>query len=747
MSSHKNYTPIDEKKLKHKHTPKKRGKLKHVILSFLTTGFILGSIAFAVFIYFFIFHNLPSPESLKNYKAVPISTHITDRNGKLLYEVYGNENRTPVKLKELPEYVGQASIAIEDKDFYKHRGVSIVSGVLRAIKDTFRTQNLHGGSTITQQLVKGALLTSERSIQRKAKEIVLATWLERIFKKDEILEMYLNQVPYGGSAYGIEEASKLILGKNAKDLTLAEAALLAGLPQAPSLYSPYENLSAAILRRNTVLANMLEQGYITQEEHDEAIRTEPEIAPIKTFIKAPHFVMYVRKELAQIYGNDLLEEGGLTIKTTLDLDIQEEAEKIVREEIEKVENLNISNGAALVTRPPTGEILAMVGSIDYFASGSGTFNFTTQAKRQPGSSIKPLNYAVGIDKKLVTAATVFLDVPTCYPGPEKYCPKNYDGKFRGPVNLRYSLANSLNIPAVKMLEINTVREFIRYAKKFTITTFDKPERFGLALTLGGGEVPMYEMAQAFSALANRGRPRKVNYVLSITDKTGKEIYKFNDPNFVADVKKPIKRPNYFAMTGEKAISEDTAFIVSHILQDNGARQDAFGANSKLVIPSKSVSVKTGTTNDYRDNWTIGYTPNFLTAVWVGNYDYSPMNPNLVSGVTGAAPIWNRIMQYMLKGQPNLPPIKTANVIGRQVCNTTGAVSTSQGEGACPTHFEYLIKGSEKRASSVSQPTKMTIPVNKSTGKMTTQADPDHEMREQTIVKDATGTIFCIDCAQ
>ena len=753
MSDHKNFTPIDEKEMHKKHkkykkTTKEKGRLKKTIISLLTTGFIFGSIAFAIFTYFFIFNNLPSPESLKGYNAVPISTHIYDRNGKLLYEIYGNENRTPVKLEELPKYVAQASIAIEDKDFYNHRGVSLVSGILRAVKDTYQTQNLHGGSTITQQLVKGALLSSERTIQRKVKEIVLATWVERIFEKDEILEMYLNQVPYGGSAYGIEEAAKLIFGKSAKNLTISEAALLAGLPQAPSLYSPHINLDTAVRRRNIVLGNMKEQGFITNEQLTQAKAEKPKVVPIKTSIKAPHFVMFVREKLAEIYGDDLLEEGGLKIRTTLDLEIQEEAEKIVQEEVERVKNLNVTNGAAIVTRPPTGEILAMVGSVDYFATASGSFNFVTNAERQPGSSIKPINYAIGIDRRLVTAATVFLDTPTCWAGPQKYCPKNYDGKFRGPVSLRYSLANSLNIPAVKMLEINGVTEFIQYARRFTISTFDDPANFGLSLTLGGGEVPMYEMAQAFSALANRGRPRKVNYILSIHDKTGKEIYKFTDPNFVQDVKKPIKRPNYFAMTGAKAISEDAAFIVSHIMQDNAARQDAFGANSKLVIPNKSVSVKTGTTDELRDNWTIGFTPNFLTAVWVGNHDFSKMNQNLVSGVTGAAPIWNRIMRHVLEDQPNLPPIKTGGVIGRQVCSMSGTAAQKEGEAySCPTHFEYLIKGTEKKASAVNQPTRMSIPVNKTSGKMTTQDDPDHEMREQSVIKDSSGAIFCIDCAQ
>lgn len=749
MAHQNNYTPIDHKKLKKNSfniNNRRFKKFKKIFFSFITISFLISVVTIAVLSYIFIFKDLPSPESLKGYKIVPISTQIFDRNGKILYEVYGEENRTPVKISELPKYVGQAAIAIEDKDFYNHRGVSLISGILRAMKDTFKKGNLQGGSTITQQLVKGALLSSERTIQRKIKEIILATWVERIFKKDEILELYLNQVPYGGSAYGIEEASKLLLGKKAKDLTISEAALLAGLPQAPSQYSPYKNPNLALERRNIVLEQMYEQKYITKEQLEKALNEKPSIKPPKINIKAPHFVFFVKKQLAEMYGDQLLEEGGLRITTTLDLDIQTEAEKIVKEEIEDLENLNVTNGALLVTRPPTGEILAMVGSVDYFATPSGSFNVAVDALRQPGSTMKPLNYAVGIDRQIVTAASIFMDTPSCFPSVGKpYCPQNYDLKFRGPVSLRQSLSNSLNIPAVKMLQMNGLREFIASTEAFTITTFKDPSQYGLSLTLGGGEVPMYQMSQAFSAFSNRGRPRKVNYVLKIQNKTGKEIYKFSDPNFVQDVKKPIKLPNYFAMTGPKAISEDTAFIISHILQDNNARAAAFGPNSKLVIPGKSVSVKTGTTNDYRDNWTIGYTPNFLTTVWVGNNDFSEMNSRLVSGVTGAAPIWNRVMNYLLKDQPNLPPIKTAGVVGKQVCSfmTKG----EDGKETCQNRFEFIIKGSDKKAKPVDAPFKLSIPVNKTSGKMTNQSDPDHEMREQTVIKDGSGAIFCIDCAQ
>jgi len=328
---------------------------------------------------------LPNPQTI-GMVNFPQSTHIYDRNGKLLYEVFRDENRTPVSLSELPTYVKQASIAIEDKDFYRHNGVSFVSGIFRAIKDSLATKSLQGGSTITQQLVKSALLTPERTFQRKIKEIVLALWTEKLFTKDQILGMYLNQVPYGGSSYGIEEASKTYFGKPAKDLTVGEAALLAGLPQAPSLYSPYINPALAKARRNDVLRKMYEQGYINKDQETEALEADISVVPLQTSIKAPHFVFYIKSVLENEYGIQQVEEGGLNVYTTLDLDIQEEAEKILQEELDKVKNLNVTNGAELVTRPVTGEILAMVGSVDYYAAPSGAFNVTT-ALRQPGSSI------------------------------------------------------------------------------------------------------------------------------------------------------------------------------------------------------------------------------------------------------------------------------------------------------------------------------------------------------------------------
>src|SRR3989344_2393389 len=723
---------------------------KHVkkffyFISFFSGGTIFIVIIAAALFYYFIIAGLPSPYSLKDYKVIPLSTQILDRNGKLLYEVFKEENRTPVKLNTLPKYVSEATIAIEDKDFYRHGGVSIISGVLRAVKDMLQSGDLQGGSTITQQLVKSALLTPERTIQRKVKEIILALWVEKIFTKNEILELYLNQVPYGGFAYGIEQASRTYFGKPSKDLKIHEAAFLAGLPQAPTLYSPHSNPELALHRRNAVLQRMFEEKFITEDQYKTLVKTTIEVLPPKVNIKAPHFVFEIKRLLEEEYGLKQLEEGGLKVTTTLDLDIQKEAEIVLQEEIDQIKNLNVTNGAVLVTRPPTGEILAMVGSVDYFATPSGAFNVATAPTRQPGSSIKPINYAIGIDSKKVTASTMFLDIPTCFasPGqPSAYCPRNYDGKFHGPVQLRYALANSYNIPAVKMLAYNGVENFVASSSAFLISTFKDPKQYGLSLTLGGGEVPMTEMAQGFSSLANRGMPRKLNYVLKVEDKTGKVLYKFTDPNYEENIKKPLELPNYLAMSGKKAISEETAFIITHILQDNNARSAAFGASSQLVIPNKAVSVKTGTTDDLRDNWTIGYTPNFMVAVWVGNNDFTPMNQGVASGLTGASPVWNRVMTYLLEKQPNLPPVKPAGVYGTQVCNDTGVIASKQGDGFnCPTRFEYMIKGTNSPGGIK----KEQIPINKDTDQYLPQeGNPAVEMREKTVLQDMFSK-YCLDC--
>ncbi len=755
---HGGHTPLPEHHMSHTVTDhdthphhKKSGhhriskKLPLLLSLILTPLIILCAIGY--YGYRFILKDLPSPNKLSNFQSTELSSHIYDRNGVPLYEVYADQNRTAIKLKDIPKYISQASIAIEDKDFYKHSGVSIVSGILRATRDTYiRKQGLQGGSTITQQLVKQTLLTSERTITRKIKEIILAFAVERQFKKNEILEMYLNQIPYGGAAYGIEEAANMYFATSSAKLTLPQAALLAGLPQAPSRYSPYLNPESAKARRNEVLKKMHEQKYIDDAQYERAVNTDLVISPPKINIKAPHFVFYVKNILEEEFGDELVSKGGLSVYTTLDYDIQKKSEEIVRDELEKIKHLSVSNSAALITRPVTGEILAMVGSADYFASPSGSFNVVTAQNRQPGSSIKPINYALAIDRKLITPASVFIDAATCFPSVGKpYCPKNYEGGFNGPTQIRFALGNSNNIIAVKVLSLNTVDSFIASSSAFLIESFRKdPSRYGLSLTLGGGEMPMYELAQAYSALSNRGKPRKVQSILKIVDPRGKVLYKFDDPNYQKDVKKPIQMPNYLAMGGKRAISEETSYLISHILLDNNARTQAFGPTSELVVKGHgAVSVKTGTTDEKRDNWTIGYTPNFLAAVWVGNNDNTPMNQYLASGVTGAAPIWNKLMSYVLEGQPDLWPVKPEKVVGRQVCND-GRLKGGDGGECGDGRYEYFIEGTENIRTATVERTQ--IPVNKDNDIQVKPDDANMEMKEKTVLKDKFST-YCLDCAR
>lgn len=639
-----------------------------VQIRFFILGFIACSIIILVLQMYQFAKSLPSPRSIGSVNY-PVSTLIYDRNGVVLYEIYHDQNRTPIALKDIPPYVYQASIAIEDKDFFNHGGVAFFSGILRAARDMILQKGLQGGSTITQQLVKSALLTPERTIDRKIREIILALWTERLYTKNQILEMYLNQVPYGGSAYGIEEAAKLYFGKSAKDLTIAESALLAGLPQAPSLYSPFSNLEGAITRRNEVLQSMYEQKYITKAQYDEAVLSQVHIVPPEVGIKAPHFVFYVKDQLQARYGMQDVEEGGLRVTSTLDLQIQQVAEQILKEELAKVRDLNITNGAVLVTRPSTGEILAMVGSANYFAQPSGSYNVTI-ANRQPGSSIKPIMYALALQKGY-TAATIIDDSPTAFPisGSETYRPVNYDGKFHGPVPLRIALANSFNIPAVKTLNIIGVHDFTQFATRMGITTWTDTDRYGLSLTLGGAEVRMVDMATAFGVFANQG------YRVDLTPFDSIETMRQTTIESLAPTKKKIIDPGI-------------SYIISDILSDNFARQWEFGQHSALEIPGYKVSVKTGTTDNKKDNWTIGYTPDYLVAVWVGNNDNAPMNQALASGISGAAPVWNRVMSYLLTNY------STHNTWFQQPEDVISK----------PCYYgksEYFIKGTENKVSCAS----------------------------------------------
>ena len=635
-------------------------KFKYLFVgSFVSFVFIF----LPLYIYTFI-NSLPSPKALAQ-QEIAQTTKIYDRGGTLLYQIYANQDRTVVPISNIPDSLKNATIAIEDKNFYKTPGIDIFA-IGRSVFANLSGEPLQGGSTITQQLIKARLLTPERTIERKVKEIVLALWAERIYTKDEILEMYLNQVPYGGTAWGAEAAAQTYFGKSVKDLTLSESAFLAGLPQAPSVYSPYgADKSLWKARQKEVLARMVNLGFIKDSRAKEAEAQELVFKTPNQALYAPHFVMYVRDILIEKYGISMIERGGLAITTSLDLPTQDFAQKVVREEVEKSAYLNISNAATLITNPATGDILAMVGGVDYFGENGGNYNVTT-ALRQPGSTIKVVTYSQALLNGL-TAATSIQDSPVTYsaPGSVPYSPVNYDGKFHGTVTLRNALGNSINIPAVKTLNRIGVSAMVELAKKMGITSWEEPENYGLALTLGAAEVKMTDLATLYGAFANQGDKVDLNPILKIVDSEGNII----------EEKKEVRKTN--------VIPKEIAFIISDILADNRARLMEFGSSSPLNIPGHKVSVKTGTTDNKRDNWTIGFTPSLLIAVWVGNNDNSPMNPRLASGISGAAPIWNRLMtQFLSSSDPKteIPKIPE-NIVVK----------------SCGGRDEYFVKGTENLA--------------------------------------------------
>lgn len=678
---------------RHETRAQSRFKFASKFSKFLLFSFLTGlALLFGLIVFFAT--QIPSPEDLTN-RTIAQATQIFDRNGELLYNIYEDQNRTPIKLSEIPEYVKDATIAIEDKDFYTHSGFSI-TGYLRAAVDFIKNREISGGgSTLTQQLVKNALLTGEQSLTRKAKEFILSVQVEGAYSKDDILEMYLNEIPYGGTAYGIEAASNLYFGKSAKDLTLAEASLLAGLPQRPSVYSPYGSRpELAKQRQKEVLRRMVEDKYISQDQADAAAKEELNYrtAQSEQGFKAPHFVLYVKEKLIEQYGDKMVEQGGLRVTTTLDLKIQQEVEKIVKEEIDKLNSTKIGNGAAVVIDPKTGEILAMVGSKDYFADSSPegciegdscTFepnvNVAIQP-RQPGSATKPITYAKMLEKGFPTSYMI-MDLKTTFPGGDRqaYVPVNYDGQFRGPVQLRYALANSYNIPAVKAIAITGVKDVMDLGYKMGLTTWEPTDEnvanVGLSLSLGGRETRLLDITSAFGTFANKGRHIEPVSVIKVTDAKGNRI----DP--------PQKDTE-----GRKVLDEGIAFIISDILSDNGARTASFGANSVLNIPGKTVAVKTGTTNDKRDNLAVGYTPTVVVGVWVGNNDNSQLDPKVASGVTGASPIWSRIMREVLKDKSRESFEKPTNVNQVEI---DGLMGGKPKEGS-PTRKEYFISGSEPR---------------------------------------------------
>lgn len=607
---------------------------------------------------------LPSPTQLTTTER-PLTTQIYDRNNNLLYQFYEGRNRKLIQLSQLPPHLINATVAIEDKHFFTHPGID-PSGILRALKNNLALQGetlqgLQGGSTITQQLIKNTLLSPDQTWERKIKEVALAFWAERIYSKNQILQMYFNEAPYGGPAWGIEAAAEMYFGKQAQDLDLAESAYLAGLPVAPTDYSPYGiHPEMGKKRQSEVLQRMVDDGYINKQQADEAFAENISFRPPIQDIKAPHFVMYIRSLLVSKYGERVVSQGGLKVITSLDLNVQEMAESVVAEQIAKLTNLKVGNGAAMVTDSRNGQILAMVGSKDYYNPLNGNYNVTL-ALRQPGSSIKPITYATAF-KQGFTPGNIVLDTPTTFTNPwgQAYSPVNYDSRFHGPVTIRTALGSSYNIPAVKTLAMVGVPAMMETAKEMGITTFDKPENYGLSLTLGAGAVRLIDMMTVYGAFASGGVRYDPNPIISITDAYGNVL------------------ENHQEIEGTKVLTEEVVYLITNILSDNKARTPAFGPNSQLAISNYSIAVKTGTSDDKRDNWVFGYTPQYVVGVWVGNNDYSPMDQKLASGITGATPIWHDIMTALLKNKPDIsfkrpPGITEAIVDGHKDLTIAGQI--------------------------------------------------------------------------
>ena len=639
--------------------------------------------------------DLPTPDRIKRREG--FATIIFDREGETLYDIYADERRIPIEISQVPDHLKNATVAIEDKEFYTHEGYS-TRGILRSLFQIVVYRNLQGGSTLTQQLVKNVLLTSERTLPRKIKEFILAVQIEQRYSKDEILQMYLNEAPYGGTAWGVESAAEQYFGKTVSELTLVESAILAGLPQRPSAYSPYSGTPDAYVgRTEDVLRRMREDGYISREEEEEAQKDLASVAfkGRTGSFKAPHFVEYVRKELVARFGDEVVESGGLRVTTTLDSVLQAAAEDILREEIEKIEALKVSNGAIVVLDPKTGEILSMIGSKDYNADErqfEGKFNVAAQGMRQPGSALKPVVYAAAFQEGY-TPASLIMDVPTEFPGGEgqkPYDPKNYDGKFRGPVQMRFALANSINVSAVKTLALTGVEDMLQTAYSMGLKTLEPTKenmsRFGLSVALGGGEVTLLDLTSAYGVFATAGVRHEPVTILQVKDRSGKTIF------------------DHKQTRGEQVLEPEIAFLISDILADNNARKDVFGPNSWLNIAAKTVAVKTGTTDDKRDNWTVGFTKEITIGVWVGNNDNSPMDPKLASGTSGAAPIWNRVMREALRNHGDGFIERPDSVIQRDV-DALGGGLPKDGE---PTRKEYFIEGTEPaRQSAVYQTIKLS----------------------------------------
>jgi len=643
---------------------------------------------------------LPNPEEFIDGQITQ-STKIYDRAGEvLLYEIHGDQKRTVIPFSDIPQYSKEATLAIEDQNFYHHAAMDW-KGTLRALITNLTTGEMsQGGSTITQQLARNTFLTAEKTIQRKIKELILANWIEEKYTKDKILELYLNQIPYGTNAYGIESASQTYFNKSAKDLSLAESATLAAMIQAPSYYSPWgTHMEELINRKNYVLEQMNKLGFIDKQEEESAQKIKLVFASQNIgIIKAPHFVMMVKDYLIQKYGEDIVEKGGLRVITTLDWKLQQIAETAVENGANRNTELYQGKNAALVAQDPkTGQILALVGSKDYFdKSVDGNFNVAVQGLRQPGSSFKPFAYVTAFEKGY-SPNTVIFDLPTEFSSYTDVCrlvninyndenplcfhPQNFDGDFRGPINLRNSLAQSINVASVKVLYLAGLNDTIKTAQNFGLTTINDPGRYGLSLVLGGGEVKLIDMVEAYSVFSQEGIKHNQAIILEVDSAKGDILEKYLDQ-------------------ATRVIDQQYPKLVNNILSDIDARAGLFQSSLNLtVFPGRDVALKTGTTNDYKDAWTLGYTPFLTIGVWAGNSDNTPMQKHAGS-ILAAVPIWSEFMNAALQNYPmeffnkpdgvqeNKPMMNGEYIINGQVHEILYYVDKTNPMGPQPLNPEY-----------------------------------------------------------
>lgn len=673
---------------------KKKTKLfQKIFLALLFLGSV-GVLSLFIFIAN-ISKDLPNPDQLID-REVAQSTKIFDRTGEhLLYEIHGEEKRTLINLEDIPDHVKHATIAIEDRNFYKHSGFSVWAMIRTAITNVTHNRRA-GGSTLTQQFVKNAILSSEKSYVRKIKEIILAQRIEKKFSKDEILQMYLNEIPYGSNAYGVEAASQKFFNKSVRDINVAEAALLAALPQAPTRYSPYgPNLELLLGRKDYILRLMAEQGYISEAEKEAAISYEIKFARAETSIFAPHFVMMVRTMLAQKYGELELEKNGFKIYTTIDWEKQRIAEEVIREKTQDYQEKYSASNAALVSiDPKTGQVLAMVGSRNYFDDSiDGQVNIPERL-RQPGSSIKPIVYAALFEQGYLPETKLY-DVVTNFSTDtgQSYTPQNYNGREYGPISLRNALAGSLNIPAVKAMYLVGMNAVLNLAENMGYTSFTDRSRYGLSLVLGGGEIKMLEHVNAFSAFAREGKIQELAFVLKIEDRDGKIVEEYQERE-------------------RRVLTTNASRIINDILSDNEARSFIFGERNLLTLNDRPVAAKTGTTNDYRDAWAIGYTPSIVTGVWVGNANNTRMK-NRADGSVVAAPIWNEFMRKILTGTP----VESFNKLEIE----------KTGKAAIDGDLEY----------------EMEITIDKETGLIATEQTPE-DVREEIKIYNHKSILFYVN---